>query len=563
MGRPRKKLDARTAAASDIDAVVALLLADDPTCDDNAELRRLLKANANLKAPLAEVGGYARISSYRADRDGDGSIGVLRQAKKILRVATERNVRITRWYLDNDVSAAKATVKRPSYLALLEDLRAARVGGLLVLDITRLYRQSKEFVELVEVYDSFPRGKRPWISTTDGQLDLSTEIGRFVAELLVLVGKLESANISKRVRDKKEAQFADGRWAGGMVPYGYRYAGTPGELELEPEEATTVRAAARIVLDSGNVSKAVRHLNSTGRKPRLGDYWRHASVRKILTNLHYAGWCTYQPTLPLSSEPDGEQRQVRTDAWPAILTDVEMARLKAILTADGRRSNGATGGTVRRHLGSGLLTCGPCGKREVRGKQRSTGRGQKPVLGYTCMACRGVARPADMVDAFLHGFLLDAAESEPDLLAEALTPEETNDAGRAETLARLAVVQEELAKDPADVIADCGLTFATYSSLRRGLVAEEKALLADLVPAGRPGRVLPPAADLEALMADPANLTAVHDLLTTYLDAYGLEIVLNRVGRGQHNYRAHFTIEERPDLYGIEVRRAAEASAAA
>lgn len=558
MGRPRKKLDARTADAINPDSVVALLLADDPTSDDNPELRRLLRANAKLAEPVADVGGYVRISEYRPDRDADGSIGVLRQARRILRHATDRQVRVIRWYMDNDFSAANPNVKRPSYLALLEDIRTRRVGGLVAWDLVRLYRQYREFQDLVDVHKSRPSAEKPYIATCDGQVDLSTPQGTFMAGMLVLVGAMESAMTSKRIRDKKAARFDEGWWQGGTVPYGYRRNGDAGRLDLEPSEAAVVAEMAKLVLEGWNLSRVCRHLNSAGYQPRRGDWWRTQTVRGMLLNPLYGGYRTYQPMKPLSMEPDGDPMVVATDKWPAILGDDDMLRLRAILTAEGRRTTGPAGGSVRKYLGSGLLTCGPCGQRKVYGRPRGKSGGRPQAPAYSCTACRGAARPAHLVDAFLRGFLVDAAESEPALLADALTENpESGNSGKAEVLARLSVVQAELGKDPAAVITESGLTFATYASLRRGLEAEEQALLASLVPAGRSRAVLPPGNEVEALVADPDKLTVVHDLLADYLDTYGVQIVLNRVGRGTHNQRGRYSIAERPDLYGIEVRRAA------
>src|SRR5436853_308405 len=86
--------------------------------------------------------------------------------------------------------------------AVVALMRAGRVGGLLALDIYRLYRQYREFQGLLDLHAAAPKTAKPFIATTDGQLDLSTEVGQFVGGIIVLVGQMESANISRRVRDK-------------------------------------------------------------------------------------------------------------------------------------------------------------------------------------------------------------------------------------------------------------------------------------------------------------------------------------------------------------------------
>src|SRR5581483_9449929 len=161
---------------------------------------------------------------------------------------------------------------------------------------------------------------------------------------------------------------------------------------------------------------------------------------------------------------------VATEMWPAILTDDVMARLKAILTADGRRTTGPRGGAVRTYLGSGILKCGVCGGHQVRGKPGGKdGHGRPMAARYQCIDNLCSSRDAAGVDAWLRAFVVEAARGEPDLLADAFAPDDTPGAGQAETLARLTVVQAELAKDPATVVSECGLTFDTYASLRRGL----------------------------------------------------------------------------------------------
>src|SRR3954447_24148810 len=61
------------------------------------------------------------------------------------------------------------------------------------------------------------------VETFTATIDLDTPQGRFMADMMAAVGKLEKGQVGQRVRQAKEARAKAGAHPGGRRPYGYRH----------------------------------------------------------------------------------------------------------------------------------------------------------------------------------------------------------------------------------------------------------------------------------------------------------------------------------------------------
>src|SRR5919201_6549679 len=97
------------------------------------------------------------------------------------------------YFSDNDLSASKyATKARPGYLELLAAIRAGRVELILVTEVSRLFRNLADAIELLNLVRST---SLRWVETTGGaRYDLTTVQGEHNLLEAVVGASRESGN---------------------------------------------------------------------------------------------------------------------------------------------------------------------------------------------------------------------------------------------------------------------------------------------------------------------------------------------------------------------------------
>src|SRR3954469_22812058 len=104
------------------------------------------------------VGAYERISDDKEEE----ARGVARQAADNEALASLRGWKIAEHYQDNDVSAFKENIVRPSFERLLADLEAGVLDGVVVYNQDRFVRQPSDLERAIRVYD---RAKAPGVNS--------------------------------------------------------------------------------------------------------------------------------------------------------------------------------------------------------------------------------------------------------------------------------------------------------------------------------------------------------------------------------------------------------------
>jgi site-specific DNA recombinase len=295
--------------------------------------------------------GYARISK---DDTLEGR-GVGRQSDDIAAVCGRNGWSLLEVLTDNDVSASRYSRKpRPAYARLLELIASGTVDRAVVYDVDRLLRQPRQLEDLIDLCEQ--RNGAFQLHNINGQLDLSTGSGRFVARVLVSKAAMESDDMSRRLRRSFDQKAAEGKPHGARA-FGYEADG----MTLIPAEAELIRDAARDVLAGASLTSVARRWNDAAVKPpQRAKVWSPESVKAVLTGRRQAGLRVHR----------GEV--VGPAAWPPVLDRETHDCLVAHLNRQRRR------GPPRRSAFTGLVT-GPNGvplSREVV-KGRFTYRGHR------------------------------------------------------------------------------------------------------------------------------------------------------------------------------------------
>lgn len=363
-----------------------------------------------------KVAIYARISFD----DENTGLGVQRQEEDARTLCKRLGWDIAEVYVDQNLSAFRKGVRRPSWENLLIDLSAGVVQGIAAYDLDRIARQPRDLERLIEIYD-----ERPGLvfATVTGEIDLSKPDGLLMARIMVSFASKSSSDTGRRVSRAKLQIAQMGKVAGG----GYRPYGFEKDRRTVVEaEAAVLRDIAERALRGQSMRSIARQLNTQGiPTPTGGERWSVASLTRILTSPRIAGLREYKGTLLL----DDNGHPVEA-VWPAII-DVDTWRsLTDLLTNPGSPKKRID----RAYLLSGFLYC-PCGA-------KMSGAMRKGRPEYRCNGCGNIHRHAAPIDEFVTEEVLNHLE---EILAEDdLAPDEEDDDQRlAEAESSLAALIDE------------------------------------------------------------------------------------------------------------------------
>src|SRR5437899_10420852 len=164
----------------------------------------------------------------------------------------------------DDGGLSGASLDRPALQELLDDVRARKVGIIVVYKVDRLTRSLADFAKLVELFDQHSVS---FVSITQS-FNTTTSMGRLTLNILLSFAQFEREVIGERVRDKIAASKRKGIWVGGPVPLGY--AAVEKKLVVLPAEAEAVRTIFARYLELGSVRALAQDLDRRGSrsKPR-------------------------------------------------------------------------------------------------------------------------------------------------------------------------------------------------------------------------------------------------------------------------------------------------------
>lgn len=372
-----------------------------------------------------QAGLYLRISK---DVTGEG-LAVDRQRGDGRRLVKQRGWSLVREYVDNDISAS-GRKRRPEFEQMIRDIEAGLINVVVALSLDRLSRNRREQLHLVEtcqehgVLIALVRGS---------DIDLSTAIGRAVADMMAVPARLEIEQKSERHIDQIRQAAEQGRMVGGRRAFGY----IEGGLHLHPDEAPVLAQMYDRFLAGESLGSLTRWLNEREILTPRGNRWRHQSVREVLANPRNAG---IRGMRPVVNKKTGTRSQWHVEvgpaAWPAVVSESTWRAVMQMIRDPGRRGNHA-GYNQQKYLLTGIALCGVCDRPLVTGGQKAdVARASDRRLRYRVLRCpslRHISRRADYIEdhveerivAYFAGPAREAlpAEGAPDIDLEAIRSE--------------------------------------------------------------------------------------------------------------------------------------------
>lgn len=340
--------------------------------------RKASKANSRGEFQY-RLGMYIRLSPSDEIRE-EGSL--ISHPQRIHDHVNYKNLQTPGWgvivekYEDKDVSGKD--INRPAYLRMLADLKAGKINGVIVTELSRLNRNVKDFLQFWEFLKCY-NGK---FFSLKENFDTSTAVGEMMVIQSVAFAQFERNSIVERIRHGARARAERGLSNGSQRCLGY-------DIDPHRRNYLIVNEAERLVvklifekfLELGTIEKARVWLNEKGYRtkeyiskrgePHGGKPFTHASLYCLLTNKTYIGLREFNKANRSMVQEDlepHERYRVSRAVWPALIKPDVFRAVQERLERNAK--------TMRKYrhvyLLSGKLICGECGSSLV-GKS-ATGR---------------------------------------------------------------------------------------------------------------------------------------------------------------------------------------------
>ena len=255
-----------------------------------------------------QTGIYVRVSTEEQVQEGFSIRG---QTEKLKQYALLKEWEIYNIYSDEGISG-KNIVDRPAINRLIEDIKSGKVNNVLVFKVDRLTRNTKNLIELVELFEDC---NCAFNSLTES-IDTDTPSGRMFLKIIGIFAEFERENLVSRLKLGFERKVKEGyTLATNTFSYGYTRKKGHKVQEVQPEEARIVKEMFSMYIDENmSMGKIAKTLNERKVKTKMGAMWTINTVKKVLTNSTYIGKVRYSThDEEKYFEADGHHERILSD----------------------------------------------------------------------------------------------------------------------------------------------------------------------------------------------------------------------------------------------------------
>jgi site-specific DNA recombinase len=470
-----------------------------------------------IETATRRVATYERVSS----EDQRERETIRTQTDELARsLARDARVELIERYVDDGVSGMIPLAERPAGGRLMRDAAAGHFRELHVYKFDRLGRDA---VDLLVVRRRLMELGLRVISVVEAEPDLLSY------DVQAVVADHARREFLRRSADGMARAAREGRYTGGIVPFGYRAAGSKQTARLEPDTAPLAgglcaadlvrRIYAALALDGRSCRSVATEFNALGipthyvrdgrgvRGRATQGRWRAGRIRNLVVNP------TYKGVLQYGRRAAREREVIAATVEPLVSAELWQAAQEALA-----RNRTIAKNTSRVYLLGGVVSCSTCGLAYTASQGRAGEwwyrcGGRRVERGESEGRCPGRMVAGHKLEpqiwADLERFLRDPGDVLADLAAEANRDGEAAVAeAEAVTLARaLASLDEQRGR--AIDLAISGVVTKAELSARVTRIESERAELERRLAALRPAaELLTTPTDLDLLDEVRARLDA-------------------------------------------------------
>lgn len=319
------------------------------------------------------------------------------QRERLNKFADYQGMEVVREYCDAGRSGKNIT-GRPEFTQMLRDIADDRdgVSYILVFKLSRFGRNAADVLNSLQYIQDYGVNL---ICVEDG-IDSSKDSGKLTITVLSAVAEIERENILVQTMEGRKQKAREGKWNGGLAPFGYRLDKEKGELVVDPKEAEIVKVIFDKFINSDMGADSIsNYLNDHGYTKNTSrdfevSYFTRGHIMKILDNPVYVGKIVYGKSATEKVKGTRDQyRRVKQDDY--LVAD---GRHDAIIDEDTwnkarekRKETGVKWNKIHdldhEHLLAGILKCPICGASlagTVRRKKYPSGK-VNSTFYYRCL----------------------------------------------------------------------------------------------------------------------------------------------------------------------------------
>lgn len=356
------------------------------------------------------------LGRVRISRQYEESTSIERQRELIERWAEENEHEIVGWADDRDVSGSVDPFQTP---ALGEWLKRERLGEWDILVAWKLDRIARRAIAMNRVFHLCQEHDKTLVCVDD-KLDLSTWVGRMIANVIAGVAEGELEAIRERTLASHRKLRELGRWPGGKPAYGYKAVENPDgpgwKLVHDEYSATILRDIVDRMLRGESAESIATRLNEQGVLPPAdyareaageklrGGKWHGNVIRRLLTKRTLLGHVTHKGV----TVTDGEGKPVLKG--DPLVTMEEFDQLQGMLSDASRpkKMNRTTAASPMLNVARCLVCDGPLHHRTI-----SNNRNGAVYRYYYCPEKHGDSIRAEIVEEAVEDQFLDDFGDQP------------------------------------------------------------------------------------------------------------------------------------------------------
>ena len=240
---------------------------------------------------------YRVSTDKQVDHNEQNQADIPMQRRACHRFCEEKGWTIVREEQEDGVSGHKVRAENRDKVQLIkEHAKQGKFDILLVFMFDRIGRIADETPFVVEWF--VKNGIRVW-STQEGEQRFDNHTDKLTNYIRFWQADGESEKTSIRTKTSHGQLVQDGRFRGGVAPYGYRLEASGilnkrkhevNKLVIDEDESRVVRMMFSLCVGSGyGRFKIASFLNEQGIKTRTGKNWHEATVGHMLYNITYKG----------------------------------------------------------------------------------------------------------------------------------------------------------------------------------------------------------------------------------------------------------------------------------
>ena len=359
---------------------------------------KVCNTSYNVIGVQSRVACLYRVSTTKqVDHDDQNQADIPVQRKACREYAEKMGWTIVIEEQENGVSGFKVSANDRDKLQLLKEYaEQGKFDILLVFMFDRIGRRAEETPFVVEWF--VKHGIQVW-SVNEGEQRIDSHADRLMNYIRFWQADGESQKTSIRTKTALGQMVQEGRFRGGVAPYGYKLVPSGvfnkrkhevNKLEINEDEAKVVRMMYDMSIASGyGRVKIAGVLTEMGIKTRDGKHWHEATIGHILHNIMYTGVLR-----------SGETRSEIFEDLQIIPTETfELAqKLMTERTNEYNAQRTMPRTTSGQSLLSGNVFCGHCGGRltlTTNGTVRTNAAGQKIERRRVRYVCYNKTRKRD------------------------------------------------------------------------------------------------------------------------------------------------------------------------